>query len=260
MASGTSGEEYLEEMIGRGESIESVLKFMVLLSLTSGGVASKKYELMKKDILQSYGMQHLLTLDLLEQYQLLSRYETLRRLYSSASEYMNWAAVKGKFALVAGKEQLQVKESEENFVEPSSLGQFDMNLVGSYANGGYAPLSARLVEASTRNNGWKAIQSELKELRGKCYLDLDLDKDKLKQQQKSDRHKQPKLKAQQKSDAMSAHKTVLVFFVGGVTYAEISAIRMLEARPNTPWKFIVASTSIVRGNDIINAFIDQDLK
>merc|ERR1719203_1432996 len=77
-------------------------------------------------------------------------------------------------------------------------------------------------------------------------------------QSKAQRQESRKQKAQQKSDAMSAHKTVLVFFVGGVTYAEISAIRMLEARPNTPWKFIVASTSIVRGNDIVNAFIDQE--
>merc|ERR1712087_1088637 len=103
---------------------------------------------------------------------------------------------------------------------------------------------------------------------GKCYLDLDskeLDVEERKGQEQErekerEKGKEKKLKAHQKSDAMSAHKTVLVFFVGGVTYAEISAIRMLEARPNTPWKFIVASTSIVRGNDIINAFIDQDLK
>merc|ERR1712129_347869 len=96
---------------------------------------------------------------------------------------------------------------------------------------------------------------ELKELRGKCYVEIDMDRD-----TKEKENVREKMKAQQKSDAMSAQKTVLVFFVGGVTYAEISAIRMLEARPNTPWKFIVASTSIVRGNDIVNAFIDQDLK
>merc|ERR1712154_598106 len=114
-------------------------------------------------------------------------------------------------------------------------------------------------EAATRNAGWRAMQSELKELRGKCYLDLDMETMGMGKENEREKPKE-KIKAQQKSDAMSAHKTVLVFFVGGVTYAEISAIRMLEARPNTPWKFIVASTNIARGDDIINAFIDKDLK
>ena len=111
---------------------------------------------------------------------------------------------------------------------------------------------------------------ELKELKGKCYLNETMSADRFRAsddakererfQDAKQRQDSRKQKAHQKSDAMSTHKTVLVFFVGGVTYSEISAIRMLEARPNTPWKFIVASTSIARGNDVINAFIDQDLK
>merc|ERR1712228_1075900 len=141
---------------------------------------------------------------------------------------------------------------------------------------GYAPLSARLVEAATRNNGWRAIQSELKELKGKCYPNESMlaaaVNEKKKENEKESKSESnifsnllykketnKKQDAQQKSNAMSTHKTVLVFFVGGVTYSEISAIRMLESRPNTPWKFIIASTNITSGDDIINAFIDKDL-
>eukprot|EP01083_Nonionella_stella_P206958 752291_1 len=159
---------------------------------------------------------------------------------------------------------------------PSILGPSDLNLIGSYSNGGYAPLSARLIEASTRaNGGWQNITNELRELKGKCYISktmiINNDNDSKKQDddtndeqkyiiqmmrdekkvlQKNNKQKEEtrKQKAQQKSDAMSTHKTILVFFVGGVTYAEISAIRMLEQRPNTPWKFIIASTNIARGN------------
>ena len=303
---GITGEDYLEELIGKRQPIENVLKFMILISLTQGGISSKKYDVIKKNIIQTYGINYLLTLDLLEKYILISRYETLKRLYSSQSEYFNWSNVKKSFNLVKKKEELDfILSKQENksptqqqiaemVSNPAVLGQYDINLIGSYSNGGYSPLSARLVEASTRPNGWKAIQSELRELKGKCYINQSMNKDVINNKKSKDdekgnnnnnnnnlnnllninngnnnnnnsnnkqqRQETRKQKAQQKSDAMSTHKTVLVFFVGGVTYAEISAIRMLEARPNTPWKFIVASTNIARGNDIINAFIDQSLK
>jgi len=277
-----SAEDYLEEMIGSGkESITRVLLFFILISLTQGGISSKKYEILKKNVIQSYGYEHILSLDLLEKFLLISRYETLKRLYSSASEYFNWSTIKNKFSLCKSKSDLDF------LLTPSVLGQFDINLIGGYANGGYAPLSARLVEAATRVNGWRAIQSEMRELKGKCYPNETMladAKSKTKKveeeekesqqsifsinnllannkdpQSKAQRQETRKQKAQQKSDAMSASKTVLVFFVGGVTYAEISAIRMLESRPNTPWKFIIASTNIANGDDIVNAFINHDL-
>ena len=143
---GVTAEDYLEELIGRGESIETVLRFMMLISLTAGGVASKKYDALKKDIVQTFGMQHLLTLDLLEKYMLLSRYETLRRLYSSQSEYLNWSNVKRAFNLVKSKEELDVllskvegkRPTKEQIAEmvsnPSVLGQCDINLVGGYVD------------------------------------------------------------------------------------------------------------------------------
>ena len=75
-----SAEDYLEELIGRNENIEVVLRFMVLISLCQGGISGKKYDGIKRDIIQCYGIKHLLTLDLLEQYQLLTRYETMMKL------------------------------------------------------------------------------------------------------------------------------------------------------------------------------------
>eukprot|EP01084_Bolivina_argentea_P135214 238310_1 len=255
---GSSGEEYLDEMIGSGASIERDLQFMILITLTQGGCASKYYDQIKRNIIQAYGIQHLATLDLLEKYGLISYSSTLKRLYSSQKDYLSWSNVKRQFHLVRKKEELDLiltkqankrptqQEIAEMVTNPSVLGQYDINLIGGYSNGGYAPLSARLVEAATRVHGWKAIQQELRELKGKSYINETMTT-KTQKDHESDKT------AQQKSDAMSAHKTVLVFFVGGVTYAEISAIRMLEQRPNTPWKFIVATTNIARGSQIINA-------
>ena len=47
-------------------------------------------------------------------------------------------------------------------------------------------------------------------------------------------------------------KKVLVYFIGGVTFAEIAAIRFLNARPDSTVKLIVATTQIISGNKCVN--------
>jgi hypothetical protein len=47
-------------------------------------------------------------------------------------------------------------------------------------------------------------------------------------------------------------KTVLVYFVGGVTIAEIAALRFLNQRANANVKFVVATTEIITGDRAVN--------
>ena len=49
-------------------------------------------------------------------------------------------------------------------------------------------------------------------------------------------------------------KKVLVYFLGGVTYAEIAAIRFLNScdKFRDRVKFVIATTSIINGNKCIN--------
>jgi hypothetical protein len=47
-------------------------------------------------------------------------------------------------------------------------------------------------------------------------------------------------------------KKVLIYFIGGVTFAEIAAIRFLNARPDSNVKLIVATTQIISGNKCMN--------
>merc|ERR1719510_1665430 len=98
---------------------------------------------------------------------------------------------------------------------PGALGENDINSIGS----GYAPLSARLVE------------QEINELPGGTIIDY---------RQKSD------TKGGGLSKASISGKTqcTLVFFIGGVTYGEISALRMLDGRDPSR-KFICAATNII---------------
>ncbi|PNW75167.1 hypothetical protein CHLRE_12g515550v5 [Chlamydomonas reinhardtii] len=51
-------------------------------------------------------------------------------------------------------------------------------------------------------------------------------------------------------------ETVLVVFIGGVTFAEISALRFISSRPDSGFRFVVLTTRIVNGRTLLQSFID----
>ncbi|ETO29315.1 hypothetical protein RFI_07811 [Reticulomyxa filosa] len=235
--SGETAEDYLEEMIGKHERIETVLQFMILISLCYGGIASKKYEAIKKSILHSYGMNHLSTLDKMEELGLITPYEYISKFFmKNSTHYFNWSQVSKNLQLV--KEMDELKQMTDN----NSLGIYDINAMGS----GYAPLSIRLIEAATKTDGWNAISNDLQLLKGRHYIKLSL-------------QNQRDLQVNQdiSESNVSAHKNILIVFIGGVTYSELSAIRLLESRGLMPWKFIVATTAILSGEKIVSSFVEK---
>ncbi len=59
--------------------------------------------------------------------------------------------------------------------------------------------------------------------------------------------------------ASATPETVLVVFVGGVTFAEVSALRLLEANSQAspqPVRFLVLATRIVNGRTLLQPFVD----
>lgn len=46
----------------------------------------------------------------------------------------------------------------------------------------------------------------------------------------------------------SQKKKVLVYFVGGVTFSEIAALRFLNQQPGSKVRFLIATTQIINGN------------
>jgi hypothetical protein len=47
-------------------------------------------------------------------------------------------------------------------------------------------------------------------------------------------------------------RKVLLYFLGGVTFAEIGAIRFLNAQPDSNVKFYIATTQLINGNRAVN--------
>ena len=52
-------------------------------------------------------------------------------------------------------------------------------------------------------------------------------------------------------------KRVLVAFVGGVTYAEISALRFLQSQPGVNADLLFVTTDLVNGTTLMQSFQDE---
>jgi len=52
---------------------------------------------------------------------------------------------------------------------------------------------------------------------------------------------------------------VVVMFIGGVTFAEIAALRWLGNRPEVNAKFLVCTTKLVSGSSLLSSCIDDSV-
>lgn len=97
-------------------------------------------------------------------------------------------------------------------------------------HGGYSPISVRIIEQAMVPNGWKSIKSSLDLLPG------------------------PFKEVDQKT-IPGKKNVVMVFFIGGVTMSEISAIRYLNRKSN--YEFVIATTKLINGNTFLESFFEN---
>ncbi|XP_034728218.1 vacuolar protein sorting-associated protein 33A, partial [Etheostoma cragini] len=109
----------------------------------------------------------------------------------------------------------------------------------SYVYSGYAPLSVRLTQVLARP-GWRSIEEVLKMLPGPHFEE--------RQQLPAGLHK----KRQQ-----GENRTTLVFFLGGVSYAEIAALRFLSQMEDSGMEYIIATTKLLNGTTWIKSLMDR---
>lgn len=93
--------------------------------------------------------------------------------------------------------------------------------------GGLAPLSVRLIEMMMNTGGYGRIRDQLRLIPG-AIISPENEAEFFKETQRK--------------------KKILVYYIGGVTYAEIAALRFLNTLfPDK--KFVIATTSIINGNN-----------
>eukprot|EP00392_Amoebophrya_sp_AT5.2_P006790 g6802.t1 len=203
----------IEEGMDAGWSLTTVLRLLCLYSEVYSGLPSAAvYEQIKRGILQVYGFEVLPLLQNLEATGILTGPRKSGESGGGVSGVVvggtrkagNWSLVKKDFNLVV----------EDQDGEGDAF---------SYAYSGYAPLSVRLVQKLS----WRGPISDSMALLAGPVCEAE---------------RMPrKPKAQDKDGPKQ--KTVFVFFIGGVTYGEIAALRRLSAMERGERKFLIGATS-----------------
>ena len=101
----------------------------------------------------------------------------------------------------------------------------------SYTYNGYAPIIVRLIEKSLSQGGWNVIKDLLKKIPGETNFPSD------------------------ETDIFSTSvdkQFILLVFIGGITYGELAAIRLLNKK-NRNKKFIVLTTGMINTKKIFDS-------
>uniref|UniRef100_A0A8B9K0B5 Vacuolar protein sorting-associated protein 33A n=1 Tax=Astyanax mexicanus TaxID=7994 RepID=A0A8B9K0B5_ASTMX len=203
---------YIEDSIAQKDPLIKILRLVCMQSVCNNGLKQKVLDHYKREILQTYGYEHLLTLNNLEKVGLLKPQLTTRNNYPTI------------------RKTLKLWMEDANEQNPNDI---------SYVYSGYAPLSVRLTQLLARP-GWRSIEEVLKMLPGPHFEE--------RQQLPTGLHK----KRQQ-----GENRTTLVFFLGGVTYAEIAALRFLSQMEDGGTEYVIATTKLLNGTSWIKSLMDR---
>ncbi|XP_026313159.1 vacuolar protein sorting-associated protein 33A isoform X2 [Piliocolobus tephrosceles] len=109
----------------------------------------------------------------------------------------------------------------------------------SYVYSGYAPLSVRLAQLLSRP-GWRSIEEVLRILPGPHFEE-----------------RQPLPTGLQKKRQPGENRVTLIFFLGGVTFAEIAALRFLSQLEDGGTEYVIATTKLMNGTSWIEALMEK---
>ncbi|MCO5589391.1 hypothetical protein L7F22_043358 [Adiantum nelumboides] len=219
---------HVQTMIYKQDPLISVLRLLIMLSLTSGGLKQKDFENFR-ELLHSYGFEYIILLSNLEKAGLLKKQEGKNNI---------WPHLVKALTLV-------VEDVDD--ANPNDI---------AYVFSGYAPLSVRIVEIALKR-GWRSIEAALKLLPGPH----------LEWSQTNETAGEPRsqetsgIERQENGGVADGRRSlVLVVFIGGVTFAEISALRFLSAQEGMKYDMIIATTKLINGTTLLQTLIDDPSK
>ncbi|KKA24717.1 Vacuolar sorting protein [Rasamsonia emersonii CBS 393.64] len=247
--------ENIEELIARDVPLKTVLRLLCLESCMSGGLRPRDLENFKKLILQAYGYQHLLTFRSLEKMELLQpRSSATAALLPGGGAS---AGTKTNYSYLRKHLRLVVEEVSEK--DPNDI---------AYVYSGFAPLSVRLVQcvlqkpyilsltkggsapaavnsASAASPGWIGFEDVVKSARGATFSVVQKGDDKA-------------ARARQTLSGTGGPKMVYVFFLGGITFTEIAALRFIARQESLQQrKIVICTTSIISGDRMMEAAMEK---
>ena len=241
----TSQHDNIEELIARDIPLTVVLRLLCLESCISGGIKAKDLENFKHLILHAYGYQHILTLDALDKMHLLESRASANVLALPTSAPPN-----SKTNYNYLRKVLRLIVDEVNEQDPEDI---------AYVYSGYAPLSVRLVQCilqksyllsltkgpnavangiSTAAHGWQGFEDALKSVKGETF-------------NKVQKGEESATKSRQVLSGTGGKKTVVVMFLGGITFTEIAALRFIAKKEEGKRRILICTTGIIGGNRVM---------
>eukprot|EP00347_Sterkiella_histriomuscorum_P010829 403374767 len=206
----------IENKMIKQYSRDKILRLLCLLSVTQSGLKSDVFDALRKFYIMNYGYQEVITLMNLQDSKLL-RVKDKR---------LDWPKLKKAFKLINEETRIQ---------DPTDI---------SYVYNGYSPLSIKLIETIFQSGGFAKTEEKLKILPGQHIYPPN-------EQEFFLTRAQPSSVLPGGLDQQAQRKKrVLIYFIGGITYGEIAAIRFLNKLFKDK-KFIIATTQIINGETCI---------
>lgn len=211
---------FIEDLMAKEAPLKTVLRLICMQCVAGSGLKPKVYDYYKRELVQTYGVDCLLTIGNLEKAGLL-RLQTGSRSYAMLRKALN----------------LTVDDFSE--VSPKDI---------SYVHSFYAPLTIRLVEHFLRPGGWLAMSDVMARIPGATFEDV--------QKVQSEGTRRNSITSEVSSSDDNT-RTIFVFFVGGCTLAEVSALRFLQQQPQNNVEFVCGTTKIVSKDRFLEPYIEQ---
>ncbi|KAL5116937.1 Vacuolar protein-sorting-associated protein 33 [Pleosporales sp. CAS-2024a] len=257
-ADASTQHDTIYELISRDVPLPVILRLICLESTTNAGIKAKDLDAFKRTVIQAYGPQHMLTLASLEKMGLLG----IRGGVGLGGTQAKPGSVTNYTPL---RKSLALWDDEVNEADPNDI---------SYTFSGYAPLSVRLVQtlvhkhtlanlvkpptngASAQANplaqGLRMFEDAAKYVRGATFDHTQSGEDKA-----------TKARSLLTGSHGDANKTIVVFFLGGVTRAEIAALRFVGAKLHEVGgegrgsRIVICATNVVRGESLLDGAIEK---
>ncbi|XP_023218534.1 vacuolar protein sorting-associated protein 33B-like [Centruroides sculpturatus] len=238
---------YIEETINRQLSLLGSLRLLCLLSITQNGLSPRDYKSLLTQFLHSHGHKHLLTFHYLKKLGLFMEQPSVS-LPVSGPVSAGMAAAKvvaavtsrtNSFKMVTKKLGLIPKTDEEIDLKTP----VDMSYVFS---GAYIPLVCKLSQQIITREGFQGMEEITKAI-GKPTVTNN--------KARPVRGRDSITSIGSLSLENETNKVVLIYFLGGITYAEVAALRLL-AKQNK-YTLLIATTNMVNGNTLLQQLMPQ---
>ncbi|XP_005187247.1 vacuolar protein sorting-associated protein 33A [Musca domestica] len=209
---------YIEDLMAKKADLKKVLRLICIQCAAASGFKEKVLTYYKRELVHVYGIEVLLKISNLEKAGVLYT-QSESRAYAVLRKTLN----------------LTVDEVIE--VNPKDI---------SYVHSFYAPLIARIVEQSLKPLGWQSLKSQINNLPGPTFEDFQAQLIGI-----GGRHSS----TPSEGSSLNIPRVVLVFFVGGCTFAEIAALRFLAQDEDNNVEFVIATTKIINKNSFLESLL-----